>query len=51
MGGIVVEHQMDLQTRRHGTLDLIEEAHELLLAVLPLAATDDFSRGDVQRSK
>jgi hypothetical protein len=51
VGGTVVEHQMDLQARRHGAFDLIKEAHELLPAMLALAATDDFAGGGVQGSK
>jgi len=43
-----VHPQVDIEARGHGGLDLVENAAELAVAVLPVAASDDGAGGDVQ---
>src|SRR6516165_3569522 len=48
MGGVIVEHQMDVEIGRHGLLDLGQEFAEFDRPVALVAAADDPTGGDVQ---
>ena len=48
VGGVVVEHQMDVEIGRHGLLDLRQEFAEFDRPVALVAAADDPTGGDVQ---
>src|SRR5262249_25799263 len=51
MGGVVVEHQMDLEFGRDTLVEQIQKGAELLAAMLGKTAPDDLAGGDVQRRK
>lgn len=51
VGGVVVEHEVKVQTRRHAFVDLFEEADEVALSVARLAATDDLAGLHSERRK
>ena len=51
VGGVVVEHQMDLEVRRNGLIDEVEKFPELQTAVFGKAATENLARGDIQSGK
>src|SRR5437660_8616519 len=51
MRGIVVEHRMNFQFRRHGAFDLAQERQELARAMLAASRTDDLSAGHFQGSE
>src|SRR6516164_1839519 len=48
VGGVVVEHQMDVEIGWHGLLDLRQEFAEFDRPVVLVAAADDPTGGDVQ---
>src|SRR6516164_8278116 len=48
VGGIIVEHQMDVEIGWHGLLDLRQEFAEFDRPVVLVAAADDPTGGDVQ---
>ena len=48
VGGVIVEHQMDVEIGRHGLLDLRQEFAEFDCAVALVAAADDPTGSDVQ---
>jgi len=48
---VVVENEMDVELGRHARVDCLEELQELLTAMSPMALTNDFSRGDIERRK
>ena len=48
VGGVIVEHQMDVEIGRHGLLDLRQEVAEFDRAVPLVAAADDPAGGNVQ---
>ena len=51
VGREVVQHDVHLQRRRDARLDLTEERHEILGAMLLFAPRQDFAGRDVERSK
>ena len=51
VGGVIVEHQVDVETGRHGGFDRGEEAAEFDRAVALVAAADDPAGGDVERGE
>src|SRR6516162_7294510 len=48
VGGVIVEHQMDVEIGRHGLLDLREEVAEFDRAVTLVTAADDPAGDNVQ---
>ena len=48
VGGVIVEHQMDIEIGRHGLLDLREEVAEFDRTVTLVAAANDPAGGNVQ---
>lgn len=48
VGGVIVEHQMDVEIGRHGLLDLRQEVAKFDPAVPLVAAADDPASGNVQ---
>ena len=48
VGGVIVEHQMDVEIGRHGLLDRGQELAEFDRAVTLVAAADDMAGGDIQ---
>jgi hypothetical protein len=48
VGGVIVEHKMDVEVGRHGLLDLGQELAEFDRAVTLVAAGDDVAGGDIQ---
>ena len=51
VGGVVVQHQVHLNTCRDLRVDHLEKLFELQRAVAPKTLADDVARCDVQRSK
>ena len=51
MGGVIVEHEMDVEIDRHGLLDLRQEVAEFDRTVTLVAAADDPAGGNVQGSE
>jgi Enoyl-CoA hydratase/isomerase len=49
--GVIVHDEMDIETARDGSLDLVEELAELGGAVAGKAFADDLARRDVERRK
>jgi hypothetical protein len=47
--GVVVDHQVHVEVRRHARVDALEEAQELLVAVPPLALREHGASRDVER--
>ena len=48
VGGVIVEHQMDVEIGRHRLLDLRQEVAEFDRTVTLVAAADDPAGGNVQ---
>ena len=48
VGGVIVEHQMDVEIGRPGLLDRGQELAEFDRAVTLVAAADDMAGGDIQ---
>ena len=48
VGGVIVEHEMDVEIGRHGLLDLGQELAEFDRAVTLVTAADDVAGSDVQ---
>ena len=51
MGGLIVQHKLDVQARWNGGFDVLQKVHKLLLAMPGLATAYDLARGDVKRGK
>ena len=48
VGGVIIEHEMDVEIGRHGLLDLAEELAEFDRTVTLVAAADDVAGSNVQ---
>ena len=48
VGGVIIEHEMDVEIGRHGLLDLAEELAEFDRTVTLVAAADDLAGSNVQ---
>ena len=48
VGGVVINHQMDVQFRRHIGLDVFEELQKFLMTVARLTPGQYLSRGKIQ---
>ena len=48
MSVVVVDNEVDIETRGHGLIDTLEEFKKLLMTMACLALRDDSSGGDVE---
>ena len=48
VGGVVVDHEMDVEMGRHAGVDMPQEGEEFLVPVAPLALGEHFSGGDIE---